>query len=275
MFFQKILESLPLNIVGLPKFKAFCLQNFINSKYGLAKLPKELKLEVDLNNITEVPLWFGIYPKFVHKFLKYNICSYSTFIDCGSNLGVWSLLALDFNKNENRTIISFEPNPILYNRLLDTRKLNNIECNNWEISNYALSQDTQEKIMFIDSNVHQLSTLNPIKKLDFTKSIKIKCTRLDDFKITKKVSGIKIDVEGHESDVLLGGLNRISVDKPWLIIEFNSSYAGCSHINDWSVLSILRELGYNSYKIFQSNNSPHHVQDILFVHKDKAENILI
>ena len=274
MFFQKILESLPLNVKGLPKFKAFCLQKFINSKYGIAKFPKKLKLEVDLDNITEVPLWFGIYPKLVHYFLKYNIRPNSSFIDCGSNLGIWSLLALDFKPSENRTIISFEPNPNLYNRLIDTRKLNKIEINNWEISNYALSQDNQEKIIYIDSDVHQLSTLNPIKKLDFNKSIKIKCTRLDDFNINNRVSGIKIDVEGHESDVLLGGLRRLSTDKPWLIIEFNSSYAGCSDINDWKVLPILRELGYNSYKTFQNNDSQHDVQDILFVHKDKAENIL-
>ena len=222
-----------------------------------------------------MPLWFGIYPKMVHNFLKYNICPNSSFIDCGSNLGVWSLLALDFNQNENRTILSFEPNPNLYNRLLDTRKLNKIASNNWVISNYALSQDTQEKMFYIDASVHQLSTLNPIKKLDFNKSIKIKSIRLDDFNIANRVSGIKIDVEGHESDVLFGGLNRISTDKPWLIIEFNSSYAGCSHVNDWRILPILRELGYKSCKTFQNNNSLNDVRDILFVHKDKAENILI
>ena len=66
--------------------------------------------------------------------------------------------------------------------------------------------------------------------------------KLDNFKLDKKIDGIKIDTEGHELEVLEGVQNYINKDKPDIIFEINENcFDKC--------LELLKPNGYNFYFI--------------------------
>ena len=52
--------------------------------------------------------------------------------------------------------------------------------------------------------------------------------RLDDIKIKNDIGFIKIDVEGHEKNVIQGGLDTIKKNKPVLLIEIEEKHTKAS-----------------------------------------------
>ena len=58
---------------------------------------------------------------------------------------------------------------------------------------------------------------------------------------------MKIDVEGHELQVLEGAAKTISQSRPWLLIEFNPSLAGTDRLGDWEVHELLIEHNYRAF----------------------------
>ena len=61
--------------------------------------------------------------------------------------------------------------------------------------------------------------------------------KLDDFKFRPKM--IKIDVQGHEKQVILGLLKTIRMYKPIILLEFNNNHK--------EIISILKVYGYKPY----------------------------
>jgi len=271
--FRKILESIPSSIKGVSKFKQFYLNRLNLSNNGTASLPGKLKLNVDLNNITEIPLWLGLYPRNVHKFLKLNINDNCYFIDCGANIGLWSLLALGNRHKRGIKVLSFEPNNLLYKRLNETKMINALDDQTWQISNLALSKDSKSRVMYVNNHVHQISSINPQYMDQFCDKRTIDCCSLDSLDHQKTITGMKIDVEGHEMDVLLGGITRISKDKPWLVIEFNPHYTRTDSYNNWKVTELLKKHGYCIIKNDIFNQNDLEIKDLIFVHKDKINEI--
>ncbi len=75
-------------------------------------------------------------------------------------------------------------------------------------------------------------------------NLRILCLAIDSLDIPHPVSLIKVDVEGHEFEVIEGMKNILSRDKPVLIIEGSRS----------EVDKLLRELGYSDKKLPGSPN---------------------
>ena len=64
--------------------------------------------------------------------------------------------------------------------------------------------------------------------------------KIDNFKLEKKISGIKIDTEGNEFEVLEGAQNYINKDKPDILFEINENcFDKC--------LELLKFNGYDFY----------------------------
>jgi FkbM family methyltransferase len=154
-------------------------------------------------------------------FLKDNFY----FIDVGANRGLYCFFAEKFIPEE--CIIAFEPIPYLAKSL---RRLFPL-C---QVEQKALSSSRETTILFIPLNYKRLtvdtrSTLelnSEDLKLGFEK-IAIETTTLDDLLLNQKnirVSLIKIDVEGHETKVILGAINLLKTQKPFLIIEIESRH---------------------------------------------------
>jgi len=151
-------------------------------------------------------------------------------IDVGVYRGVYSYkLAQNFN-----LVHSFEPNPLLYPYL--NKNLKKI-ISNIDLYNLALSDVNGETILklplrsksFFKNNIEELyqlgaASIHPNNKFDNFKEVKVKMKKLDDIKIDKKIGFIKIDVEGHELEVIEGAKNTIINDMPILLIEIEKRH---------------------------------------------------
>jgi len=73
---------------------------------------------------------------------------------------------------------------------------------------------------------------------------KVKLGKLDDILISNRIGFIKIDVEGHEKNVLEGAKNLIKKNKPNLLVEIEERH---SQLKVEDTINFINNLGYKSY----------------------------
>ena len=149
-----------------------------------------------------------------------------TVFDLGANTGIYSLIrGKGFPEDQ---IFSFEPNPVNYTRLVDNVKLNaltNVQtfpfavgATKADLSFYVPKSDI---ISDTSSTSSQFSNSTYGGQLAW-KEIKVSQLTLDSFcteNNLNQVNLMKIDVEGHEIDVLEGAREIIAKSKPIILIE--------------------------------------------------------
>lgn len=137
----------------------------------------------------------------------WNISAGDVVFDIGSSYGSYSLSACSMGA----IVHSFEPELLV---LFDF--ITNVAINNWHetcfIHNYGL-WDSDTQINFRETAphwpAHTISSLYTVKTLD---NVVRDCN-------INKIDWIKIDVEGAEEKVIIGGLDSIKKFKPKMIIE--------------------------------------------------------
>jgi len=164
------------------------------------------------------------------------------FFDVGANIGlyVWEVRKVC----PTRKILAFEPDPANFALLEMTRKEAGIQ--NLELCPDALSNQTDEVSFSQDPLTSATGCIKGEEKPwveqylngstnQITVNTRMMDSAVDDNKIP---SLIKIDVEGHEVEVLEGAVCTLSNTKPLLIIEsFPPKQA--------KVISLLQAYGYN------------------------------
>ena len=142
-----------------------------------------------------------------------------------------------------RKILAFEPDPENIKLLEKTLRKANLQ--NVEIRKCAMSNQLAEVSFFQDNLTSATGCVAGKDKPwieqylnSSANEIRVKTESLDSVVSKDKTpSLIKIDVEGHEVEVLQGGRNTLSEAKPLLIIESFPPKQS-------TVLSLLDELGY-------------------------------
>ena len=174
---------------------------------------------VDLNEGIDLGIFLNIKnEKKIFNIVKI-LGKHITIIDIGSNIGSVTLpLAKIFSKSK---VISIEPTFYAFSKLKKNINLNPILKKRIKLENVFVSN--QNKIvnkvhsswnLSNDSKKHKVhfgtlkKTSKIIKKLDKV------CSNV------KKVDFIKIDVDGHELDVLKSGIKTIKKHKPFIYFEF-------------------------------------------------------
>jgi FkbM family methyltransferase len=157
------------------------------------------------------------------------ICNYikpdTTVIDIGANIGthtVGIIKHLNQYNNKSTKIVAFEPQPfifdILQKNITNVNTTSNIAC---ELHSYGLSNKSQTIYMsmpdysIVENPGGYGIDFNDIPDISKTK---VEIKTLDSFHYTN-VSFIKIDVEGHENEVLNGAIDTIQNSRPVMIIE--------------------------------------------------------
>lgn len=163
------------------------------------------------------------------------IASASTFIDVGANVGLYASTFVRFEKlYPGLKIYAFEANPDTFKRLSKT-----IENTNIKIFNTAISDDEKE-LDFMEGVVSHVfaekSYLRPYH-LKNSKIIKVKAKRLDGFEIAGDAIMLKIDVEGHEYEVLKGARDFFESGRIKLVY-----LDGCQKKNE--IMSFLKSYGF-------------------------------
>jgi FkbM family methyltransferase len=209
------------------------------SKY---KLPLIHKLEL-LNSSCENEL------KNLHR-----ICSKTnTAIDVGANQGYFTYsMSKLFSK-----VYAFEINEDL------TKNIASYNPGNIEIINKGLSSKTENTILYIpivdDFVLTGWASLTPNNCPNAQKHLKkqVQICPLDTFNIND-VSFVKIDVEGHELEVLKGAIQTITSYRPVILIEIKES-----NLN--AVDEFFKQLNYLKYKLEDLIGIPGSKENYIYV----------
>jgi FkbM family methyltransferase len=160
-------------------------------------------------------------------------------IDIGANIGLYSY----FLPRYSGTVAAFEPLPQMQKRLTKLLK-------RYPVAVYAVALSDRQgecEIRFPRGNpawatIDANNTLALAGRTEF-KSHKVLMRRLDDYQF-QDVGFIKIDVEGHEELVLLGGSETITRSRPNLLIEIEERHKEGAIDR---VTTLLTSLGYRGY----------------------------
>lgn len=143
------------------------------------------------------------------------------FADIGANYGTHSLLFL----SQNISTFSLEPNPACNAYFESACKLNHF---NSKLINIGLGDKNERaKIAFPKTETwlgsFDLSVQQKMANMENVESIEVEIKTLDDFFSSKNILPdlIKIDTEGFENKVILGGKNIIQKKQPIIIFENN------------------------------------------------------
>lgn len=173
------------------------------------------------------------------KYLK--IHEGEVFFDVGSAWAMWTLYGLACGAY----VYSFEPSVPHYNRLLKYIEANEGFMEKCKLLNVAL--DKVENVKTLGDWYREHGWSGELSEDCF---IPTTFRTIDSFlSELKRLDWIKIDVEGGEYDVLLGGLEALKRFKPNLIIE---NHLGVDQIGAWmacnkiyeKMLELLRSFGY-------------------------------
>ena len=177
-------------------------------------------------------------------------------IDVGVYRGVYSYEMSKYSKK----VHSFEPNPLIFKYI--NKNLKKIS-NNIDLYNFALSNENkvsnlripirdkkmnkenyEEHYLMGRATVHELNNFQDYEKFEIT------LKKIDDFNFDNEISFMKIDVEGHEIEVIEGGKLFIKKNKPVLLVEIEERH---SKKNIHHSIDYINGLGYNSY-FYDENN---------------------
>ncbi len=193
----------------------------------------------------------------------------STVLDIGANIGAMTVHMA--RKLPNSFVFSFEPVPdnlTTLHRLIRHFKLTNVKVFDIALGNYNGTAD----IILPKHNYVKFQGLSHIEGVEGSEgdsgiNYTVKMQRLDDLPELKSpslpVSGIKIDVENYEYNVLLGASSLLAKYKPLIYAELweNQNRLDC--------IELLTGLGYQIFVLINGNlvkfdANIHHTQNFFF-----------
>lgn len=173
-------------------------------------------------------------------------------IDAGANIGNWSAEFLKCLPAAH--VIAFEPSRVAFTKLAE-RFANNdrVDC-----INLALGKDNQNATLYSDEGGSGLGSLTKRRvdhfNIDFGYQEKIEVQTLDswiDENKEKSPNVLKMDIEGHEYDLLLGAKEALKYIK---VVQFEF---GGSNIDTRTYFQdfwyYFQDLGFTIYRLTPSN----------------------
>lgn len=180
---------------------------------------KKFKIIIDPKNgsVDEQIFMKRLYePHIIDEFVT-NIQEGDVCIDVGANIGHHTII-MSQSAGEQGKVYAFEPIPFIRSQMEESILLNKIK--NTSILPVGLSNKEEELTLYINKdNVGGSSLVN----VNNGESISIQLKTLDSYSINH-VDFIKIDVEGFEHHVLLGGEKTISRSHPKILFEYSPIY---------------------------------------------------
>ena len=158
----------------------------------------------------------------------HHIKKKNTAIDIGAHCGFWSFyLSINFKKT-----YAFEPISIF--RECFSR---NISTNNVKLFPFAIGE--ANKLVSLDIDLKNTGATHISKEINEKNLVKMKM--LDEFEF-ENLDFVKIDVEGYESNVVIGAENTFKKHKPIIIIE-QKDHSKRYGDSKYKALNILKKYG--------------------------------
>ena len=170
-------------------------------------LPQGLRMEFDLSDDLDAFMYdclsrYGHYEAEVESTLSELATKDTTFIDVGANVGYFTLLC----SKSARTVYAFEPVPAVFERLSTNIRLNDLR--NVRAFQLAVSRE-KTRLRLFESRISPGHD-STVKRSEHSASFFVDAVSLDEaVDPSARDIVMKVDVEGSEMDVLLGGLGLI------------------------------------------------------------------
>lgn len=168
-------------------------------------------------------------------------------LDIGANIGNHTL----FFAKECRVnhIYSFEPVSETYSMLCRNVEINGLR--QVTLHNFALGKENTSV---------SIKEFNPKNYggtvLEYGSKGGMECHSLDELSIDRKIDFMKIDVEGFENEVLLGGVELIKRDRPVIYVEIFKENRNIVENTLYSLGYKLKEKRYDDYLFMPANSKP-------------------
>jgi FkbM family methyltransferase len=203
----------------------------------------------------DVYFW-GDYEPYNTKIYRRIVRRGDVVLDVGANFGWFTALFARWVGDSGR-VHAFEPVPFIHALAAETVALNDV-ASRVELNSFGLGQENMEIPIFTYARLpHGHATAADLGRDD---SLRHECQirRLDDYcdeKDIRSFSFMKVDVEGFERDVFVGGERVLSAtDAPIIGFEINSDCLQHRSLRSSDVLATLRELGYRHFFEFSTRN---------------------
>ena len=184
---------------------------------------------------------------FIEKEMEKNLFEY--FLDIGANSGYYAFFFA--NKFKDLKIKAYEPNFDAFNKFKKT--LNKNSFKNIEVFNFGLS-DQEKKVkmysLITHNYIHSNSTISKnLNDVDIENyNIFEALLKLGDnqFNFYEKKLLIKIDVEGHEIEILKGLIKNLLNNKCLILIEISNKKF--SEVNRYLVKNSFKQIFKSKYR---------------------------
>ena len=181
-------------------------------------------------------------------FLKDLIDTKKRAIDIGANIGIYSYALSKLCE----VVEAFEPQQWCAETL---QAYSQFRRRNINVHNVGLSNSNSSLTLHIPVSAgicrYYLASFRQLEGEN--KCVKVPVHRLDDYNFTD-VSFIKIDVEGHESEVIQGGRETILREKPVLLVEIEQRHLGSKPIQ--KVFQEIIDLHYEGSFLYKGKLHP-------------------
>ena len=127
------------------------------------------------------------------------------------------------------------------------------------LRSHSIFKDNIEEIFKLGA-----ASIHKENQFDHYKSLKVKKKRLDDIKIDENIGFVKIDVEGHEQNVINGASKTIKKNMPIMLIEIEERHTKKPIIQ---TINAIKEYGYDVFTLL--NNELINIVDNKDYHKDR------
>ena len=191
---------------------------------------------------------------FLEKVVDKNLES----VDVGVYRGVYTYQLSKISKH----VHAFEPNPLLFPYLnKNLKKLaenitlyesalsDSIVTTNLKIPKRSKTLNKKNYEEMYKLGAATIHDKNLLSNEEFT-SFKIRTQKMDDILINNNIGFIKIDVEGHEENVLKGAAEIIKKNRPVLLVEVEEKHTRKS-VKE--TINFINSLGYKAYFLSGSN----------------------
>jgi FkbM family methyltransferase len=228
-FLFNILNYKQINM--LRRLKWFVLTPFINDH---KKIRQFYVSEIEIRILEQIlPIYFSQYPK-------------KTILDIGANIGAYSYFLAPVVSRFSGTCIAFEPGIQTFKRLKK-----NIDHENFIAERMAISNTNGYGNLYLPAS-HGCSSLVDHPEFAGVKKETVPLMRLDDYikkNAIDNIGFIKIDVEGHEFEVIEGALETINTFSPLILCESENRHIINTGRSTEMFLEYMKELKYNAYVI--------------------------
>jgi FkbM family methyltransferase len=200
-----------------------------------------------------------------------------SFIDIGANLGMLTLMAARC-VTPTGTVHSFEPNPLVFQRLQAAIKNNEVQ--QVTLHNCGLADQKSELTLTVVAQELGMGTFTKIPEQDESKissEYQLTVYRGDDI-LPEELPGItfiKIDVEGFEPQVIRGLDRTIKRLHPVIVTEVVAQHLERGGSSVKELCEIMQSYGYQAFNISTKRSwGRHHLQLTKPADNNMTENVL-